>query len=56
LLRKNELSAEKVAEKLADLALRQLKVFSEEEQERRIAAAERRVFAKRVTTIREFPR
>jgi hypothetical protein len=35
----------KVAKKLAKLALRHLKVFSEEEQERRIAAAERRIAA-----------
>jgi hypothetical protein len=41
--RKEKLSAEKIAEQLAEIALRHLKAFSEEEQERRIAAAERRV-------------
>jgi hypothetical protein len=44
LRRKKNLNAEKVASQLARLAMRHLKQFSEEEQERRIAAAERRVF------------
>lgn len=36
-------TAEKVAEELAELALRNLSSFSEEEQEQRILAAERRL-------------
>jgi hypothetical protein len=41
--RKKKPNANKVAEKLARLALRHLKTFSEDEQEKRLAAAERRI-------------
>jgi hypothetical protein len=41
--RKKKPTAEKIAEELAELALRHLSNFSEEEQARRIVAAEKRL-------------